>query len=87
MIPDQDPPEPEGVPEDVRSVLWEILQSRAEGALTPSIFHQKLECIFRDELQPRRLHLLVRELPDGRTRLLIKAHPHGAVRDLIESTA
>ena len=57
---------------------------RSEGVLTNAAFEEKIGRLCREELEPRRLQLVRRELPGGRMRFLIKAAATGTVCDTIE---
>ncbi len=71
------------VPEIVRIVLTQAVKRRAEGDISPQRFDLQIERLSTEELQPRGLSLLVRELADGHTRFLIKGK-NGTVCDMIE---
>ena len=47
-------------------------------------FEEKLGRLTAEELTPRGLELLVRELPDGRTRFLIKKSLNGQICEMID---
>jgi hypothetical protein len=49
-----------------------------------TVFHEKVARIIEEELEPRGLVLLMRELPGGRIRFLVKAVNTGRVCDLVE---
>ncbi|MEA3212414.1 MAG: hypothetical protein QOE70_5471 [Chthoniobacter sp.] len=74
------------VPEIVHIVLSELGKRRHSETISEEEFSEKLARIAREELQPRRLSLLVRHLADGRVRFIIKAVGSGKVCDMVEST-
>jgi hypothetical protein len=49
-----------------------------------TVFHAQVARIIREELEPRGLLLLVRELTGGRIRFLVKAANTGRVCQLVE---
>ena len=75
------------MPEIVRIVICQAVKLRRDGALTAAAFEDKLTRLCREELDPRGLRLLVRELPDGQTRILIKEARDGRVCEMIDCTA
>ncbi len=77
---------PPVVPEIVHIVLQQLIKLRAEGDLSPAKLQLQIQRLAREELQPRQLSLLVRELSNGRLRFLIKA-ADGTVCDLIDGPA
>lgn len=72
------------VPEIVHIVIVAVARMRHGGEMPPETCEEKLRRLEREELDPRGLALLVRELPDGRTRFLIKAMNGGTVHDMVE---
>ena len=72
------------VPEIVRIVLSQADKQRRAGLITDALFEQQIRRIAAEELQPRQLTLLVRELADGRTRFLIKRAESGQVCEMFE---
>ena len=87
MNPNQDGDCPRKIPEIVHVVLSQVARLRHCGEIAAETFQEKIECLAREELRPRGLDIVVRDLPDGRTRFLIKEKPDGHVRDLIEYPA
>ncbi len=71
------------VPAIVHIVLAQATRLRTEGAITQTTFDEQIRRISQEELTPRKLKLLVRELPAGRTRYIIKEQKTGAVCDLL----
>jgi hypothetical protein len=74
----------QALPEIVTIVLRQLAERHAKRDLTDAEFTTKLNRIAREELQPRRLRLLVRELEDHTTRFLIKDDPGDRVRYLLD---
>ena len=72
------------IPEIVRIVLEQAVRTLRAGNISQDIFDQQLHRLCREELAPRQLELLTRELPDGGTRFLIKSISSGRVCDLME---
>lgn len=72
------------LPKIVHIVIVHVAKMRRDGQMRPRTCEEKLRRLEREELDPRGLALLVRELPDGRTRFLIKAMNGGTVHEVIE---
>lgn len=72
------------VPDLVRAVLHQVARMRADGEINQQTFDFQVHRLEHEQLQPRGLALLVRDLPDGRTRFLIKAARSGSVADMID---
>lgn len=72
------------VPAIVRIVAKEATRRRAMGAITDAIFVEQMGRIIREELEPKGLTLLVRDLSGGRTRFLIKRKATGTVCDMMD---
>jgi len=53
--------------------------------ITEEDFARQVGRITKEELEPRGLTLVIRELADGRTRFLIKSGGSGRVCDMFES--
>jgi hypothetical protein len=89
MIAPSEPAQREAaeIPPVVRIVLLQAAKHRNAGSITEHMFNSQIERITREELEPRGLSLLLRELSGGRLRFLIKKETTGAVCDLIESPA
>ena len=60
------------VPTIVHAVLAQLVRRRATEELTEAVFHSQIERLTRQELEPKGLTLLHRELPGGRTRFLVR---------------
>jgi hypothetical protein len=75
------------IPAVVRIVLLQAAKYRKAGLINEQMFNSQIERIKREELEPRGLSLLLRELSGGRTRFLIKKDTTGAICDLIDSPA
>jgi hypothetical protein len=73
------------LPPIVRIVLTQATRHRRRGLLTTEVFEAQLQRLAREELEPRGLTLLVRELSCGATRFIIKTAT-GQVCDLFEVT-
>ncbi|MEO8352557.1 MAG: hypothetical protein ABI680_12545 [Chthoniobacteraceae bacterium] len=71
------------MPGIVHIVLAQATRLLAEGAITRDTFDRQIRRLSQEELTPRKLTLLVRELPAGRTRYIIKEQKSGAVCDLL----
>src|SRR5260221_90323 len=67
-----------------RIVLTQAAQFRRRGAITEETFESQLRRLAREELEPRGLELLVRDLPGGTTRFVVKAKATGIVCDMID---
>ena len=72
------------LPPIVRIVLCQGAKARAEGTISQAIFDAQIARLTKEELCPRCLVLLERELADGRVRFLIKRQNDGAVCEMIE---
>lgn len=72
------------VPAIVRIVAKEATRRRAMGAITDAIFEEQIGRIIREELEPKGLMLLVRDLSGGRTRFLVKHKATGMVCDMMD---
>ncbi len=72
------------VPELVRVVLTQATRLRDRGELPQHVFEAQIDRLTKEELQPRGMNLLVRELPTGTTRFLIEEQRTGSVCDMIE---
>jgi hypothetical protein len=62
----------QNLPEIVQIVLTRLARMRAARALPLGAFEQKVKRLCAEELTPRGLMLLYRELGDGRIRFIIK---------------
>jgi hypothetical protein len=71
----------------VRIIISQASRWRAEGTISEEIFQQQMRRVAREELEPKGLTLLVRDLPGGRTRFLFKKHPTGAVCEMMDFAA
>src|SRR5687767_14387337 len=83
MVPLDPPSAAPVLPPIVGIVLSQIARLRFRGALTEGGFKEKIARITQEELEPRGLLLLVRELSGGRVRFLVKA-ANGRICDLVE---
>jgi hypothetical protein len=75
------------IPPIVRIIISQATRRRAQGAITQGIFDEQIRRISREELEPRGLNLLLRELPGGCTRFVIKSRREGVVWALMDFTA
>ena len=75
------------VPPLVYVVLPQATRRRAEGAITDSVFDEQIRRIESEELLPKAMKLLVRELPEGRMRFIIKDEATGGVCDMLNFDA
>lgn len=71
----------------VRIVLTQAARFRQRGAISEEVFAAQVCRLSREELEPRGLELLVRDLACGTTRFVIKAKTTGIVRDMIDCPA
>ncbi|MBV8280388.1 MAG: hypothetical protein JO170_34710 [Verrucomicrobia bacterium] len=87
----------QNLPEIVPIVLTRLARMRAARALPPGAFEKKLQRLSAEELTPRGLILLFRELSDGGIRFIIKdsatrtfvqmlEYPSSATADQVEAT-
>ena len=60
------------IPQIVPVVLTQLARMRAAGELAADAFEEKIQRLCAEELVPRGLTLLTRELSDGRIRFIIK---------------
>jgi hypothetical protein len=72
------------LPSIVSVVLTVAAQRRMRGQITTLEFTAQVERLAREELDPRGLSVLVRDLPCGTTRFIIKTTATGEVWDMIE---
>ncbi len=72
------------VPDIVHIVLPQLARVKAERQLTTEQFEKKLKRLTAEELAPRNLHVVVRDLSDGATRFIIKEMSNGNVCDLLD---
>ena len=75
---------PKRVPEIVRIVLCELGRLHAAREIAPPDYQAQLERLVREELTPRNLCLLTRELQDGTIRYIVKDGVKGVVCDLLD---
>ncbi|HEX8296036.1 MAG TPA: hypothetical protein VF593_07030 [Chthoniobacteraceae bacterium] len=73
------------IPEIVHIVLSQADRHRRAGLISEEFFEGQVRRLTREELEPRCLTLLIRELSDGRTRFLIKRTDSGQVCDMFET--
>ena len=72
------------VPAIVRIVITQATRRRVEGSLTDADFEEQLRRITGEELDPKALILMVRNLSAGRTRFLIKEKDTGTVCEMMD---
>lgn len=70
-------------PPIVRIVLTQAAQDLMRGQITLETFEAQVERLSREELEPRGLSVLVRDLGGGITRFIIKTTITGQVQDMI----
>ena len=75
------------VPAIVHIIVTQATRRRAEGGISEAVYHEQIRRITREELEPKGLTLLMRELPGGRARCIIKEQASGRVCDLLEFAA
>jgi hypothetical protein len=71
------------VPALVHVVLTQATRRRAERSITDSVYNEQIDRIAREELNPKGLKLLVRELQGGRIRFIIKEQASGVVCEMM----
>ncbi len=71
-------------PEIVRIVLSQLARQHSSNELTRHDLLAKLNRLSREELAPRHLLLIVRDLPNGTMRFIVKEEPTGAICDLLD---
>jgi hypothetical protein len=74
-------------PSIVHIIVAQAARHRARGTISPEVFNEHMRRLEREELEHKGLALLVRDLPDGRTRFLIKQRSTGTICDLLEFEA
>ena len=72
------------IPDIVHIVLSQAEKQRRAGMISDRVFETQLERLAKEELEPRHLTLVVRDLADGRTRFLIKQTGSGKVCDMFD---
>ncbi len=72
------------VPEIVPIVLMELVRRRNRHELDDKAFNAKILRLANEELEPRNLTLLIRELPNGDTRFIVKSKANNRVCELLE---
>src|SRR5947208_113786 len=72
------------VPAIVHIVAKEAIRQRTAGRITDEVFDAQLGRLIREELEPKGLTLLVRDLSGGRRRFLIKQKATGMVCDMMD---
>ena len=72
------------IPPIVRIVLTQAARHRMRGQITTEKLKAQVKRISREELEPRGLSVLVRDLTCGTTRFFIKTTATGQVREMIE---
>jgi hypothetical protein len=71
----------------VRIIITQATRHRAQGAISQTTFEKHIQRIAREELEPKGLTLLVRDLPGGRTRFIIKAEATSTVCEMLDFDA
>jgi hypothetical protein len=72
------------LPPIVRIVLTQAARRRMRGEITLEKFEAQIERLSREELEPRGLSVLVRDLRGETTRFIIKTTTTGQTWDMIE---
>jgi hypothetical protein len=75
------------VPPIVHVVLTQAARRRARGNITDAIYEEQIRRLAREELEPKGLKLLERQIAGGRTRFIIKEQATGIVCDLLNLDA
>ena len=78
-LPRENVPRYRALPPIFHIVLTQAVRHRRRGAITDDVFSAQLRRIAKEELEPRGLELMMRELSSGMTRFLIKAKNTGTV--------
>ena len=60
------------IPGIVTDILKQLAETRSAKGAGVEEFEEKIRSLFAEELEPRSMFLLVRELSDGRIRFIIK---------------
>ncbi len=71
----------------VRIILTQAIRRRATGGITPGIFAAHMSRLAKEELNPKGLNLVLRELSGGRTRFVIRDTASGAIFDTLDFAA
>jgi hypothetical protein len=71
----------------VRIILTQAIRRRANGGITAGIFAAQLTRLAHEELDPKGLNLVLRELPGGRSRFVIRETASGAIFDTMDFAA
>jgi hypothetical protein len=77
-------PKKPAIPSIVRPVLAQLAKMQAFGEIDQLAFESQLERLSNEELRPRGLFVVFRELPNGTKRFLIKSHAGGTVHEMID---
>jgi hypothetical protein len=75
------------IPQIVPVVLTQLARLRAAGELAAEAFEEKIQRLCAEELAPRGLTLLTRELSDGRIRFIIEDSMTHSFVHILESTS
>jgi hypothetical protein len=77
----------QSLPPIVRVIIAQATRRRVAGGMTEAVFVAQMNRLAREELEPKGLSLLVRDLPGGRTRFLVKEMKGGTVCDMLDFAA
>jgi hypothetical protein len=77
----------QSVPPIVRIIISQACRRRADGTINEGFFASQMSRLASEELEPKGMRLLVRDLPGGRTRFLIKETARGTVCDMMDFAA
>ena len=72
------------VPAIAQIIIVQATRRRAAGTITQAVFEEQMGRLIHEDLNPKGLVLVVRDLPNGRTRFLIKEVATGAVCDMMD---
>jgi hypothetical protein len=75
------------VPPLVRVILTQAARKRATGDISAGTFASQISRLELEELKPKGLNLIQRDLAGGRTRFLIKQAASGEVCDMLDFAA
>ncbi|MDR3403715.1 MAG: hypothetical protein P4L99_14550 [Chthoniobacter sp.] len=71
----------------VRIILTQAIRRRANGGISAGIFAAQLTRLAEEELKPKGLNLVLRDLSGGRSRFVIRDTASGAIFDTMDFAA
>ena len=72
------------IPQKVHVVLKHLAEMRSTKVAVVEDFNEKIRSLSAEELEPRSMFLLVRELSDGRIRFIIKDRETNSFIDMLD---